>query len=111
MYQSPKCKEKGKRKMKRVFWAVLITVTAIFIGVNAYKSGEMHQLEVVEHSVDTMTTMQGIYEGNGIIVTDDGNIWEVTDEALNDGVSVTVIFQTYGKPVEQWEIVSVNGEI
>ncbi len=97
--------------MKRVFWAVLITVTAIFIGVNAYKSGEMHQLEVVEHGVDTMTTMQGIYEGNGIIVTDDGNVWEVTDEALNDGTSVTVIFQTYGKPIEQWEIVSVNRKI
>lgn len=94
--------------MKRFVCGVLVIALFLILGAKLYENGQMHEFEKIEHEVDTMTAMQGIYEGDGIIVTNDGNEWEVTDEQFTNGSEVVVVFQTYGEPVEQWEIVSVN---
>lgn len=94
--------------MKRFVCGVLVIALFLILGAKLYENGQMHELEKIEHEVDTMTAMQGIYEGEGIIVTNDGNEWEVVDEQFVDGSKVIVVFQTYGEPVEQWEIVSIN---
>lgn len=94
---------------KRNFIIVLTILVTVFLGgLKAYEVYLMHELEQAEHEVDSMTSMQGTYEGNGLIVTDDGNVWEVVNEDLEMNKQVTVIFQTYGAPVEQWEIVAVT---
>ena len=94
--------------MKKFVSGALLAVLFLIVGFKAYKGGEMYELEKAEHEVDTMTSMQGISEGNGLIVTDDGNMWKITESKLEKNKQVTVIFQTYGAPVEQWEIVSVT---
>lgn len=94
---------------KRNFIIVLTILVTVFLGgLKAYEVYLMHELEQAEHEVDTMTSMQGTYEGNGLIVTNDGNMWEITESELEENKQVTVIFQTYGAPVEQWEIVAVT---
>lgn len=94
---------------KRNFIIILtIMITALLSGLKAYEVHTIQELEKVEHEVDTMTSMQGTYEGNGLIVTDDGNMWKITESELEENKQVTVIFQTYGAPVEQWEIVAVT---
>lgn len=94
--------------MKRFVCGVLVIALFLILGAKLYENGQMHELEKIEHEVDTMTAMQGIYEGDGIIVTNDGNEWEIMDKQFATGSKVIVVFQTYGAPVEQWEIVSVN---
>ena len=94
--------------MKRFVCGVLVIALFLILGAKLYENGQMHELEKIEHEVDTMTAMQGIYEGDGIIVTNDGNEWEIMDKQFATGSKVIVVFQTYGEPVEQWEIISVN---
>lgn len=94
--------------MKRFVCGVLVIALFLILGAKLYENGQMHELEKIEHEVDTMTAMQGIYEGEGIVVTNDGNEWKLTDVQFVDGSKVIVVFQTYGEPVEQWEIVSIN---
>ena len=97
--------------MKRFVCGVLVIALLLILGAKLYENGQMHEMEKIEHEVDTMAAMQGIYEGEGIIVTNDGNEWDVPNGQFTNGLEVTVVFQTYGEPVEQWEIVSVYGNM
>ena len=88
---------------------IFIIALLIILGVASYKGYEEYQwyeLEKVEHEVDTMVSMNGVYEGSNIIVTDDGNEWEITDCVIKPNTEITVVFQTNNLPVEQWEIVN-----
>ena len=91
----------------RIIYGVFVITLLIAIGYKAYLSGEMYELEKVEHEVDTMKVIQGIYSGNGTIVTEDGNEWEIYDEDINT-TEVTVIFQTYNGSVEEWKIIGIT---
>lgn len=92
--------------IRQVVCGVLVIASLLYVGYKVYEAGELYQLEKAEHEVDTMTSMNGIYD-SGLITTDDGNQWLVDDIAFTDDTEVTVIFQTYDKPVEEWEIVSI----
>lgn len=96
----------NREKTNRVGFIIALLVVLAIASYKGYERYQWYELEKAEHEVDTMVSMNGIYEGNNIIVTDDGNKWEITDCVIKPNTEIIVIFQTNNLPVEQWEIVS-----
>ena len=53
---------------------------------------------VTETKHDTSYHAYGIYYDGGVIVTDDGNEWEIEPENVKDGTPIVVAFDDAGTP-------------
>lgn len=100
--------QKIRNAVEMILFAVIL-----FLIIQGYNKmidlHEMYLVEKAEHDVDGMTVMQGKYQENGLILTEDGNEWiYMWDEPKPVDTEVTVIFQTDYKPKKEWKIVTVQ---
>lgn len=79
-------------------------------GMNLLNEVEVnHEAAKAYRGEDGYVVMQGHYEANGLIMTDDGHEWIwLHEEPLAENTVVDVIFRTNHLEETKWEIVTVE---